>query len=132
MARIAYVSIGMASTIHGSLELGRRLASRGHTVTFLSHADIGAQVSAAGFEFERLTAMADLSKQAKAMRAPIRQPLALGKWLDWWHKRRALRAASLKGDELAERLADADCVLIDVECHYAVLCTCSVAVHSTA
>lgn len=123
MAKIFYVSIGMASTIHGSLELGRRLASRGHELTYLSHADIGADVTAAGFEFVRLTATAELSRRAAERRAPISAPLSLGRWRTWWRERRALRQKSLQGEELAEVLSGADCVLLDVECHYAILCT---------
>ena len=55
MANIVYISIGMASTLHGSLELCRRLVDAEHQVSFVCHKDVSNWVDHYGFPFFLLT-----------------------------------------------------------------------------
>lgn len=47
--KIVYITNGMASTLNSSLELSRRLTDAGHEVIYLSQADVGPRVQAAGY-----------------------------------------------------------------------------------
>ncbi|MDJ0905827.1 MAG: glycosyltransferase [Woeseiaceae bacterium] len=116
MAHIAYISIGMNSTVHGSLELGRRLRAAGHTVTFLSHQSIEQIVRENDFRFVRLTAD-DEWKQRLSEIGRLTRPFAnLGEL-------RRLRRQSMQLRELDSTIGDLrpDLVLIDIECHVAIL-----------
>lgn len=123
MAHIAYISIGMNSTIHGSIELGRRLSAAGHDVTFLSHQRIGDQVRASGFEFVHLEADDDWKTvEAQFPRPPVRPGTLVRLWR-WAKKMRQLRQRSMSLAELdaAIEQLQPDLVLIDIECHVSVM-----------
>ncbi len=123
MAHIAYISIGMNSTVHGSLELGRRLRAAGHRVTFLSHQPIERIVAENDFRFVRLIAddqWKDLMSKIDRPARPLRNP---GGLLRWVSQVRQLRRQSLQLRELDSTIGDLqpDLVLIDIECHVAIL-----------
>ncbi len=123
MAHIAYISVGMNSTVHGSLELGRRLRAAGHRVTFLSHKPIDQIVQENDFRFVRLTA----DDHWREMRSEIVQPANplrdLGKLVRWARTMRQLRRQSMQLRELDATIGDLqpDLVLVDIECHVAVI-----------
>ncbi len=123
MARIAYISIGMNSTVHGSLELGRRLRAAGHSVTFLSHQPIEQIVEENDFRFVRLTA----DDQWKELMSKIGRPGSplrnFGPLFRWVRQMRQLRRQSMQLRELDSAIGDLqpDLVLIDIECHVAIL-----------
>lgn len=125
MANIVYISVGMGSTLHSSLELGRRLDEAGHEVTFVSHVDIGDWVGLYGFRFVRLIGHRQAEKQSNA------DPMPKPSWrntrcmLRWILRQRRIRRQSIENDEietLVSRQAP-DMLLIDIECHYAVIAT---------
>lgn len=123
MARIAYISIGMNSTIHGSIELGRRLNSAGHELIFLSYKQIGNQVRANGFDFVYLEAD-DRWKRIEAQSPrPAARPGNLPRLWRWGKKMRQLRRRSMQLEELdaAIKQLQPDLVLIDIECHVAIM-----------
>ena len=107
----------MTSPLNAALELGRRLTEAGHEVTFLSHADVGADVGARGFGFVRLTGgNADRKAVvARAGRGPVARIAAL----------RRARAETIANDEIERSVASLspDALLIDIEMHYAVIAT---------
>ena len=119
MSHIAYISIGMNSTVHGSIELGRRLSAAGHQVTFLSHQRIARQVRANGFEFVRLEADDSWKAAAEQFPRPA-NPLRLWHWVRTMRRlrRRSMQLAEL--DAAIEQLRP-DLVLIDIECHVAII-----------
>lgn len=123
---IVYIADGMTSTLHSSLELSRRLAAAGHQVTYLSPADIGSRVEAAGWKFIRLAADDLYAKEAAAL-APIRwrdliRPL---RWLRTVAARRRLRRRSAAEDEIERLVSELrpDLLLVDVEMHFAIVAT---------
>lgn len=123
MSHIAYISIGMNSTIHGSIELGRRLGRAGHKVTFLSHRQIGNQVRANGFEFVHLGADDHWKNIAEQSPRPAARPGNLLQLWRWGRKTRQLRRQSMQLAELdaAIKQLQPDLVLIDIECHVAII-----------
>lgn len=126
MAHIAYITNGMASTVNSGLELSRRLVERGHSVTYLSPADLGERVRAHGHAFVRLDEARRLRERLGEDRAPWREPVRLIAWL---RRRLAARAASIGSDEVGravEELAP-DLVVIDIEMHLAVIRTARLA-----
>ena len=116
-----FVAHGLTSPLNASLELSRRLAAAGHQVTYVSHADIGAEVEAGGFAFVQLTNAQELRR---TLRQAIRHPI------HWAGSMRRERSRSIKSDEL-ERAIDAlapDLLLIDIEMHYAIIATAALGV----
>ena len=123
MSQIAYISVGMNSTVHGSIELGRRLDAAGHKVTFLSHRRIAGQVQANGFEFVRLEADDNWKKLAGQFPRPAARPGNLLQLWRWARTMRRLRRRSMQLAELDAAIAQLqpDLVLIDIECHVAII-----------
>ena len=121
MAHVVFVAHGLTSPLNASLELSRRLAAAGHQVTYVSHADIGAEVEAGGFAFVQLTNAQELRR---TLRQAIRHPI------HWAGSMRRERSRSIKSDEL-ERAIDAlapDLLLIDIEMHYVIIATAALGV----
>jgi zeaxanthin glucosyltransferase len=131
--RVVLVTNGITSTLHGSLELARRLTERGHSVVFLSHAGVGATVEANGFRFVWLQADREAFDElreglealqhgsvTRRLREVLRLPATAWK----------ARARTVRGDELVERIRDldADLLVIDIEAHVAIMATARLAV----
>lgn len=116
MARIVYITNGMASTLNSSLELSRRLRDSGHELVYLSHEDVGAAVDREGYDFIRLSRDRE-----------IREQIDEGTTRE---KRLRLRQASLDNREIEERLNDLqpDLLLIDMEMHFAIIATASLGI----
>lgn len=125
MANIVYISVGMGSTLHSSLELGRRLDEAGHEITFVSHMGIGDWVALYGFPFVRLTGHREAKQQSNGDPRPKPFWRNAGSMLRWMVRQRRIRRQSIENDEieaLVSRLAP-DLLLIDIECHFAVIAT---------
>jgi len=123
VANIAYCSIGMSSTLHGSIELVRRLMANGHEVTVLSHVDHSTAWQAVNVPFVHLTELRALCEQSQHTRSPLKtgQATSPGAWRQWFTTRRQLRHATLQSQELRDHLQAADLVLADMETHYALI-----------
>ena len=125
MARIVYITNGMASTLNSSLELNRRLIEAGHEVVYLSHVDLHRAVESHGCRFIQLQECQkirdQLSVETETLK-PIRSPAILIKRL---RLGRAARKKSVSSDEIHSilREIDPDVLLIDFEMHYAILAT---------
>jgi len=123
LAKILYITHGMASTLHSSFELARRLASGGHTVSFASHAPIAADVEARGHRYFPLLRDRRLRERMAAdPRPPTWRPVS---FLAWLRRRRGLRHESIADRELegvVEKLAP-DLLMIDMELHAAIIVT---------
>lgn len=125
MARIVYITNGMASTLNSSLELNRRLIEAGHEVVYLSHVDLHRAVESHGCRFIQLQECQkirdQLSVETETLK-PIRSPANLIKRL---RLGRAARKKSVSSDEIHSilREIDPDVLLIDFEMHYAILAT---------
>lgn len=126
MTSIAIVTNGIASTLNSSLALARRLADRGHRVTFLCHVDVGREVEANGFTFVHLTAPREAWASIRAPLERCRERPSLRTALGLltvparaWRARRA----TTRADELVAVLSDLDpeLLVIDIEAHVAVL-----------
>jgi zeaxanthin glucosyltransferase len=131
--RVVLVTNGITSTLHGSLELARRLTEHGHDVVFLSHADVAETVESNGFRFVRLQADREAFEEIREglgtirhgsatakLRAALRLPAAA------WRA----RARTARGDELIAHVCciDPDLLVIDIECHVAIIATARLAV----
>lgn len=125
MAHIVYITNGMASTLHSSFELTRRLEQAGHRITYVSHADIGKSMSLRGYPFVHLT-----NDRVFLDRIKQDPPGSLIRWPSWVVRRRRIRAQSAKNNEI-ERVVkrlDPDLLLIDIECHFAIIATASLGI----
>lgn len=122
MSRIVYISRGLLSYVNASFGLCKALAEEGHDVIYLS-ADrtIGSVVNSQGFEFTHLHEDEELAKRAIALAPPSKKKP--GAWWRWMRQRRELRAESLLNKEIEDTLHTLapDLVVIDVECHYAII-----------
>jgi len=123
VAHIVYITNGLASTFHSSLELSRRLCETGHQVTYVSHADLRERVEAEGYPFHRLCADDLYQKQKKERRPPEKERRTIRGWLRWRAIRKQVRKDSLENREIEELIVDLrpDLLLIDIECHVAIL-----------
>lgn len=123
MAKILYITNGMASTLHSSFELARRLVAGGHTVSFTSHAPIAADVEARGYRYFAL--LRDQRLRERMVADPMPPARRLRPFVAWLRRRRELRHESIADRELeglVERLAP-DLLLIDIEMHAAIIMT---------
>ncbi len=123
MAHIAYISVGMNSTVHGSMELGRRLRAAGHRVTFLSHKPIAQLVQENGFRFVQLSADDHWKKMQSKIVRPAKPLRNVGKLVRWVREMRQLRRESMQLHELDSVIDNLqpDLLLIDIECHVAII-----------
>ncbi|MEM8934725.1 MAG: hypothetical protein AAGE94_26250, partial [Acidobacteriota bacterium] len=117
--KVVMISIGMASPLHLSLELSRRLVAAGHRVTYVSQADIEASVRAHGHDFVRL------SDPPEAPEPPRWSDLLgrPGRFVRRLRARRHHRRASILDDEIEQvvrRLAP-DRLVLDIEMHVPLL-----------
>lgn len=119
MAHFTFIAHGLTSPLNASLELSRRLTAAGHRVTYVSHADIGSDVTGHGFAFVRLT-------EDQAIRKSMLNDLGANP-LTWISKMRRARAASVHSDEIERVVTDLapDMLLIDIEMHYPIIATAS-------
>ena len=122
MAHFTFIAHGLTSPLNTSLELSRRLSEAGHRVSYVSHADIGAEVTQHGFAFVQLT-------ENQAIRKSMLTSLGLNP-LTWLRKMRRARASSLNSDEIEQVVADLapDMLLIDIEMHYPIIATASLGI----
>ena len=122
MSQVAYVSIGLTSYLNSSFGLCRWLADAGHQVTYLcSHAEVEDRVRNQGFEFVHLKRDRELIERSRAHPRPRnRSPK---EWSTWFRIQRQLRKESVLNDEIEQTLRDldADAVIADMECHFAIM-----------
>lgn len=125
MAHVVYVSVGMASTLHSSIELCRRLRQGGHRITFISHRDIGDQVGLSEFTFFHLSGYGEFNDRANSDPIPEHPLRNIPAFYRWFRRRRCLRLESIARTEIESLLEDLepDLLLIDIECHFAVIAT---------
>jgi len=131
--RVAMVLNTITSTVNSSLEVARRLTAAGHTVTLISHGDIGPTADANGLRSVRLTADQKAFDSVRAaldvlrhgsVGARIRSAVKLP-----WTVRSA-RSLTAQATELTEAICtlEPDVVLIDIEAHLAVVASARFAV----
>lgn len=110
---------GLTSPLNASLELSRRLRRAGHDVTYLSHADVAAEVENHGFAFVQLTDQDEVRKTI-----PFSNPI------DWFRRMRTARTQSIRSTELEDELRslNPDLLLIDLEMHYPVIATAALGI----
>ena len=126
MARIVYITNGMASTLNSGLELGRRLTDAGHQVTWLCDSQTLPQVTERGFEAHAIDA--DKQFLRDAMEANARYPRRrrhLKQFLQWIQYRRKIRSGSIANPEIETKVRELnpDLLLIDYEMHFAIIST---------
>lgn len=110
--KILYVAVGLASALHSSLELCRRLRRAGHTVVYASHADLGEKVRAHGHDFVRL------EEPAATPKLRLKSPLVS------FAEQRRSRRQSIDDDAPVRLLLDElrpDRILADLEMHVVIL-----------
>ena len=118
VARLVYVAHGLRGSLYASLALARRLKDDGHEITFMAFRDIGADVTAAGFDLVPLTDGPDAAAEfrtAVAARGPVRAiPSGI-----------RLRSGLVGSTEVRDRVQDLapDALIIDAEMHAAILAT---------
>lgn len=105
----------MMSPLNAALEFSRRLTQAGHHVTFMSHADVGPDVEASGFDYVQLTPDETIRRREVHARTP---------W-GWVAAMRRARVKSIANDEIERkvRALDPDVLVIDMEMHFAVIAT---------
>jgi hypothetical protein len=115
--------------LNSSLELTRRLVSAGHRVSYVSHADLHAVMTANQRVFHQLTHDPDFEAELRELPPPWKRP---GPWgiralVQWYRARRRLRArsAQLGSFEALLKELEPDMVIIDIELHAAVITTIS-------
>ncbi len=120
MAKIVFIAHGLTSPLNTSLELSRRLEAAGHRVTYVSHADIGDSVAAAGFGFVRLNEDPAV-EQPPALRLNV---------FGWISAMRRVRRRSIESRQIEEVITDLepDLLLIDIEMHYSIIATASLGI----
>ncbi|MGI9241420.1 MAG: nucleotide disphospho-sugar-binding domain-containing protein, partial [Verrucomicrobiales bacterium] len=123
MANIVYITNGLSSTLHSSLELSRRLRGVGHQVTYVSFADLGEVIEGEGYPFHRLRAGEIFQKKKKDRRPPKRERRTIRGWFRWRAIRKQVRKESIENREIEELIAALrpDLLLIDIEFHVAIL-----------
>ena len=123
VAKLVYITNGMASTLNSSFELSRRLVAAGHEVTYLSHLDLSKSVESEGHRFIQLTVCKQLRQQLsdriKSTR-PVNPPKKLWEVIKFG---RELRRESTKNSEIEDvvQQLNPQLLIIDIEMHYAVL-----------
>lgn len=119
---VVLVTNGIASTLHASLELARRLVERGHRVTFVSHVDVRTTVAAHGHEAVHLVAdrdaVAAIRRRIAAARRGSLTGLASLPGAVIRARRRTAGAEELR--EVLLRL-EPDVLVVDIEAHVAVI-----------
>ena len=132
MANIIYISVGMTSTLNSSFELSRRLTAVGHTVSFVSHADIESQVTANGYTFHRLKRDQELQEQwDQELRSwQATTPPRPKATIAFLQKCRRLRQLSIESDEIETlvRSLRPDLLIVDLEMHFALIATASLGI----
>ena len=123
MAKIAYVTNGMASTLNSSVEFSRRLCRAGHEVHYVSHVDVSGALAAAGYPFHHLRAGNEMREQHRRIRAELSPQPLLSRLYRGMVAGRRLHRNSLLDTEF-ERVIETiqpDLVIVDIEMHFAML-----------
>ena len=125
VGHIVYISVGMASTLHSSLELCRRITMVGHRVTVVSHRDIERHVKPNGYTFIQLSGDREIQELLRDDPMPKWSARNLVGLLHWVVRRRRARRRSIENDEIEALISTLvpDLLLIDIECHFAVIAT---------
>ena len=123
MGHIVYITNGMASTLHSSFGLSRRLEQAGHRISYISHVDVEQAVTLNGFAFYPLTAERTYQVTLRRNGMPRSSLTRPDRWLRWVAQRRRIRRQSIDNDEIERliRRLDPDLLVIDIECHFAVI-----------
>lgn len=124
MARIVYITNGMASTLNSGFEMCRQLVDAGHQVTWLCNETTADRVRARGFEAHSLESASQIVEESLAINArfPTRKRNP-GQLLKWIAARRELRRRSIRNPEIEQAIRElaADLLLIDYEMHFAII-----------
>ena len=123
MARIVYITNGMYSTLHSSLELSSRLHGNGHEVTYISHVDLQERLKPFGYRFIQIvddqTVVRHYAEKANELKAEssILRKIRLAKL------RLEARKQAAGLEEICRVLKEVDpqVLLIDFEMHYAIM-----------
>ncbi len=115
----------MASTLHSSLELCRRITMVGHQVTVVSHRDIERHVKPNGFTFIQLSGDREILELLRDDPMPKLSARNLVGLLHWVVRRRRASRKSIENNEIETLIRSLvpDLLLIDIECHFAVIAT---------
>ncbi len=121
MAHIVLIPYGLTSRLNTSLELANRLRRSGHTITFVSHSDIGPDVVDHDHDFVRVV---DDERIGQSVRAAKANPVG------WIAGMRKARKDTINTDEFERVIArlHPDMLLIDIEMHYATIATASLGI----
>ena len=121
MAHLVLIPYGLTSGLNTSLEFANRLRRAGHSITIVSHTDIGPDVAEHGHEFVRVV---DDERARQSHLSERKNPTR--RIADM----RRVRRDSITTDEF-ERVVgslDPDLLLIDIEMHYAAIATASLGI----
>ena len=106
MSDIVFITNGMASPLHSSLELSRRLRAAGHRVIYLCPQDIGRQADSVGADFIQLVQVQQLKTQLAEATETLRRfdgPLHFWRWLRLCQR---FRAESIRNAEIETQNTD--------------------------
>ncbi|MEL6893726.1 MAG: glycosyltransferase [Actinomycetota bacterium] len=123
MARFVYFADGLVGSLQRTLELARRLSTRGHDVVVASPVDVTLDAARAGVRTMHLGALDALRDELDELPRPGRSnpsPVAIARWL---RAGRAARRASL-ADRSVEHLLDEvrpDLAIVELEYHTAAI-----------
>jgi UDP:flavonoid glycosyltransferase YjiC (YdhE family) len=126
LARIVYITNGMASTVNSGLEMSRRLKQAGHDVVWLCPEHAAGRIRHRGYEVRIPQIDSRMSRAVQDIDARFASrktnPFQLVRWIA---SRRRLRRQSLADDEITRlvRDLDPDLLLIDYEMHVAIMAT---------
>lgn len=121
MAHVVLIPYGLTSRLNTSLELANRLRRAGHTITIVSHTDIGPDVASHGHEFVRVIEDEEIRQSPLAGQTnPIGRIAGM----------RKARRDSITADEFEQVVAllHPDILIIDIEMHYAAIATASLGI----
>ncbi len=112
---IAMICHEFTSRLNTSLEFADRLRAAGHRVTYVSHADVGDAVALHGHGFHRLSSTP--ADPPRLGRPSIRR------MIPWTLESLRLRKATAGDVEIERCLSEIgpDCLVIDIEMHYATI-----------
>lgn len=121
MAHVVLIPYGLTSRLNTNLELANRLRRAGHSLTIVSHSDIGPEVADHGHEFVRV-----VDDERIRQSLPVGQTNPIRRVTDL----RRVRQDSITTDEFERVIAGLrpDILLIDIEMHYATIATASLGI----
>ena len=124
MARIVYITNGMASTLNSGFEMSQRLVDAGHQVSWLSGRESHELIVARGFDGQVIESDQTFLKRVKEINNQFSRLRPL-QFLSWFRARRELRRQSIENDEITQKVKalQPDLLLIDYEMHFAIIAT---------